>query len=61
MIEFAVFRYRKDLRFVNGFNPLTFEYVGGFFNSLEDAKQTIPKDKGNYIYGIEKITKEALI
>lgn len=56
MIEYIAFRYRKDLRFRNGFNTLTFEYVGGFCQSESEAKQFVDNDS-NYIYGIERITK----
>ena len=55
--EYAIFRFRKDLRFSNGINPRTFEYVGGFYDTEEEAKELLNSKDNNYAYGIERITK----
>ena len=55
--EYIAFRYRKDLRFTNGINPRTFEYVGEFHTSESKARESIPSKDNNYVYGVERITK----
>lgn len=58
MSKFAVFRYKRDKRFMQGYNPRSFKYVSTFYDSYWEAHMDCSSRQGSeYIYGIETITR----
>lgn len=58
MSKFAVFRYKRDKRFMQGYNPRSFKYVSTFYDSYWEAHKDCSSRQGSeFIYGIETITR----